>query len=817
MLLHNITIAWRNISKYLSQNIISVVGLSASIVSFSICMHFNRFYIEQYDSVEKRDQIVSINLQRSEGQYAWLRSQEGQRLKSLQMQTLSHVNIVMSPSIDTYIDETDGKRLPYQLCGVETDTAFAALFTPTIVAGSWEQVVRNPNSLVLMASAARRIFGSETEAIGRILNRAEHVYHNETYTVQAVVEDLPKNKCAAICGHEQGIDLLRINELAGMLAKDEPNYHYTYTYGLLAKGCTMEDVNRELKTVMTHFPLIQGKERGDQFMVAHRMGELEEKENQIPTLILTTIAVLILSVGLLNFLHFLIGTLLNRTHEYSMRRLMGCRRRDLFGMLFTQILMMLLASGWLCSYVLRVIDLNDLMPDDIIMPVADKGKLLWEMGEYLGGLLVFCMLLCMILTLRIHHISIQRGIVGNTAAPRLRRHVSRNFILGLQFFTCWLFISLTVALFLQSRLTRIAVFDSLTNDEKEQILSVSLQSELVSIPFQEKPLLCQRLAAHAGVKEMMENSLFLIGANVPTTVMDEEGNMLMHAKTDKTGVMKVTPMASFETIPAKFFDFMNVELLRGTFPKRENEAVADMAFVEAFGEAFGEDVIGKTFYLENHMEGYRVTGIVDYISLRNYTYNVSSVGFLYKISENEHISPKRVYLKCYPEQIEAVREHVKAELRKVFPENVEPEITTLMQDIEESHAFEMQMQKVILFFSIVCLVIALLGVYSAITIDTERRRREVAVRKVFGARFHHILWMFGRRYFWLLVIPAILAFPIDYLILRAFSMNYVKFINFGPLFWLGIFFGVSLLVVLTILWRILKVANTHPADEIAKI
>ena len=814
MITHNICIAWRNISKYLSQNIISVVGLSASLVSFSICMHFNRFYLEQYDSVEKRDQIVSISLQRSEGQYAWLRSQEGQRLKSLQIQTLSHVNIVMSPDMNTYIDETDGKRLPYQLRGVETDTAFAALFTPTIVAGSWEQVARNPNSLVLTASVARRIFGSETDAIGRILSRAEHVYRNETYTVQAVMEDLPKNKCTAICGEEMGIDLLRINELEGMLAKDEPNYRYTYTYGLLAKGCTIEDVDRELETVMTHFPLIQGRERYEnELFVAHRMGELDEKENQIPTLIVTTIAVLILSVGLLNFLHFLIGTLLNRTHEYSMRRLMGCRRRDLFGLLFTQILMMLLASGWLCSYILRVIDLNDLMPADIIMPVADKGKLLWEMGEYLVGLLVFCMLLCLILTLRIHHISIQQGIVGNTAAPRLRRHVSRNFILGLQFFTCWLFVSLTVALFLQSRLTRSAVFDSLTNEEKEQILSVSLQSDLVSIPFQEKPLLCQRLAAHAGVKGMMENSIFLSGANVPATVKDEEGNMLVHAKTDKTGVIKVTPMASFETVPAKFFDFMNVKLLHGTFPKSENEAVADMAFVEAFGE----DIIGKTFYLENHMQGYRVTGIVDYISLRNYTYNVSSsVGFLYRISENEHISPKRVYLKCYPEQIEAVRDHVKTELRKVFPENVEPEITTLMQDIEEAHAFEMQMQKIILFFSIVCLAITLLGVYSAITIDTERRRREVAIRKVFGARFHNILWMFGRRYFWLLVIPAMLAFPIDYLILRAFSMNYVKFINFGPLFWLCIFAGVSLLVVLTILWRILKVANTHPADEIAK-
>ena len=43
MLEHNITIAWRNIRKYLSQNIISVVGLSASLICFSICMHINRF------------------------------------------------------------------------------------------------------------------------------------------------------------------------------------------------------------------------------------------------------------------------------------------------------------------------------------------------------------------------------------------------------------------------------------------------------------------------------------------------------------------------------------------------------------------------------------------------------------------------------------------------------------------------------------------------------------------------------------------------------------------------------------------------------
>ena len=87
---------------------------------------------------------------------------------------------------------------------------------------------------------------------------------------------------------------------------------------------------------------------------------------------------------------------------------------------------------------------------------------------------------------------------------------------------------------------------------------------------------------------------------------------------------------------------------------------------------------------------------------------------------------------------------------------------------------------------------------------------------MFGARFGNILWMFGRRYFWLLVIPAIIAFPIAYVVLYSMRMNYVTFINIGPFFWLGIFFGVALLVVLTILWRILMVARTHPANELAK-
>ena len=255
---------------------------------------------------------------------------------------------------------------------------------------------------------------------------------------------------------------------------------------------------------------------------------------------------------------------------------------------------------------------------------------------------------------------------------------------------------------------------------------------------------------------------------------------------------------------------MNIELIRGNLPEKEGEVVVN----KHFADNFAEDVIGKTFYRRDVSLAYKVTGIVNNFISHN-TGRGTNPETLYSVDIHQPMI-SLVYLKCYPGQVEAVREHVRQELRKVFPENVEPEITTLMEDIEDSHGGTRSLQPSVNFLSIVCLTIALLGVYSAITLDTERRRKEVAVRKVFGARFGNILWMFGRRYFWLLVIPALLAFPIDYLVLYSLSMNYVEFIYIGPFFWLGIFLAVSLLVLLTILWRILQVAHIRPAEEIAK-
>ncbi len=73
-------------------------------------------------------------------------------------------------------------------------------------------------------------------------------------------------------------------------------------------------------------------------------------------------------------------------------------------------------------------------------------------------------------------------------------------------------------------------------------------------------------------------------------------------------------------------------------------------------------------------------------------------------------------------------------MKETLPESIHPHVTTLQEDIYEAQAIENKLKGIILFFSIVSLLITLLGVYSTITLDTERRQKEVAIRKVNRSR-----------------------------------------------------------------------------------
>ena len=66
----------------------------------------------------------------------------------------------------------------------------------------------------------------------------------------------------------------------------------------------------------------------------------------------------------------------------------------------------------------------------------------------------------------------------------------------------------------------------------------------------------------------------------------------------------------------------------------------------------------------------------------------------------------------------------------------------------------------------------------------------------------------------LLVIAALVAFPIGYACMKPWLEQYVLQTEISWWLFASIFLGIALLVTLCIGWRVWKTANARPADEI---
>ena len=139
-----------------------------------------------------------------------------------------------------------------------------------------------------------------------------------------------------------------------------------------------------------------------------------------------------------------------------------------------------------------------------------------------------------------------------------------------------------------------------------------------------------------------------------------------------------------------------------------------------------------------------------------------------------------------------------------------------MDDIREEQAVEFKLRDVVLFMAFISLLISMLGIYSAVTLDTKYRRKEMAIRKINGAGIRQIAILFARLYIVLLFSTAILAFPLVGVLLHFFSQMYASFVEVGVLFYSSIFLVVVLLTVVTVYVRIRNIARINPAEVIKR-
>ena len=791
MIKHYLTVAIRNLLKYKMQNLISIGGLAVGLFCFCVCFYISRFIGSVDECFENHGRIAEVYLIEPESgkPFSGISGKILTELRQRNWKGAEAFTLLTKPFNREYqVIQEDGKILPYQLTMMEADTLYNKFFTPTILAGSWKQASQTRNAILLTKHAAIKMFRDIHQTIGQqiVLPRKQFSEGSVTYTVQGVIEDLPENTSMNFM---RTVDMLTINDEDGYESLPSTDILFHHIYAFLAEGYTTDDLKETFQTADYRF-----KSFGENHPVLakplgkdHSLSEIAD----IMALVTGMVGLLILLAASLNFFHFQTGSFLNRGREFSIRKILGNTTSGLFWMQFIQISIVIsvatLIAGCLIELTSPFLQIS-LFRFSIQM---GKEELLQHLIQYMGCLLVLTALVAFCIAIYIRRATMQVSLHGLGKVNGKKR--LRNTLLGVQFFICWLFVSMTAGLYLQSEKTSSSIFNTLSREEKEEIITVPLDYQFLKT--EDRQIIVNNIRQHAGIKDILfTNCRFQTGR---VTFMLDTPNGEKEYQIRTIGVT------------SNFADFMNIGL-EGQSTQKVDEILISRNFVSQIQES----PIGKNLYNYKN-KGFTITGILDDITDYVYAdgYGIADYKTVY-FHIDETMEGYYGYIKCYPGKEQEVKEWIELKLREVLPASVEPQTSTLQKDIEENQALENNLKGIILFFSFVCLVITLLGVYSAITLDTERRQKEVAIRKVNGAGLKEIIVLFARLYIWLLGISAVLAFPIVYLILQQWKQMYLVFFNHGILYWGGILLGVTLITALTVIFRILKIARINPATII---
>lgn len=789
MFLHYIALAIRNLAKYKLQNIVCILGLAVGILSFTVCLYFTRFVFSTDSCFEYKERITVLSLKDSKGYLmgGGIPATVAEELRQMgipQMESITCIPFDRELPYNVHLSED--KILPYKFVTLEIDSAFNSVFGIDILAGSWESAVMQQNSIIISRSTAERIFGNAFDALGKTMMLSRKLYGNggSVYNIAAVMEDIPLNSSLSFMQH---IDLLRLNDSEGMLNYiNRKENAGTDIYVLLGKDAFAKGFSDFLNGMGYVVKMYD-----EDWNVASYNLKVDN-DYIIAAGITLAIGVMILVMALLNFFNFLVSFFYTRIAEYSVRKVFGSTCKQLFLQLYAHVALMLVLSALLMFSLIEIFGDSIRISLPILEMELDFGRpqLMEHSLQYIVLLFAASAVICWFIVRRLYRISVFGGFSSKPSGGNV---VGRNIMLWWQLFITWIFLGFIFAMTLQSNLSTSNLFPSLSIEEKQEILSVPMKWFFMN--DSKKEVLVEKFKGHSGVIDVMVTDIPLLDGYSGFT-----GRMYLEDDENKTEFG-----AGIFSVPDNYFSFMNMPLLHGRMPAGEREIVVD----EKFAELRSQDVLDKTLLFFNSDGYYTVCGIA---GLHNFDLYYKDRGFLYIPNLVKKI--RHCYIKCYPGQVRQVREWVNDILSKELPPNVGVEIGTFLDDVHAVQVIEFVLRKMFIFFAVVCVILTLLGVYAGISFDTLRRQKEVALRKINGAGKFRIAFIFIRLYAILLTTSAAVAFPILYYTFGYWKLAYKNFFDYGFIFWTFLFVILSLLVYVTIVFKIIKIADLNPATVI---
>jgi len=264
------------------------------------------------------------------------------------------------------------------------------------------------------------------------------------------------------------------------------------------------------------------------------------------------------------------------------------------------------------------------------------------------------------------------------------------------------------------------------------------------------------------------------------------------------------------------FDFpkvFNLEFLTGRDFIVENPADSNACLInEAAIKSLGIDITEAIGLKIEDSQSQRISTVIGVVKNFPYRSMHQAIGPL-RISARPHWIDQIVYVKLPVTHMQEHIQTLESKWKEVFP-GIGFDYWFLDQEFGRMYESETRMSDLSESFSVIAIFIACLGLFGLASYMTEQRTHEISIRKAMGASVKQILVLFLITFLKMLIISAVVAGPIAYLLMNRWLQQFVYRISIDwkiILSAIGIVFG---LTILTVSYELIKASTANPVNAI---
>jgi putative ABC transport system permease protein len=788
-------VAWRNLVKDRTSSFINIGGLAVGMAVAMLIglwiydeLSFNKGF-ENYDRIAQVMDHQTLN-----GKVFSDRSLPFPLGKELQNSYGSDFKyVVMASWQGDHILTAGEKHLSWS--GMYMDVDGPRMLSLHMVSGV-QGGLKDPNSILLAASAAKAFFGNADP-----INQLIRIDNKEDVKVTGVYEDLPYNSEFRNLDFIAPWDLYVSSEAWIKKSMTEWDNNSFQTYVQIADHADFNKVSRNIVHAKYDHDTPEDKKfKSAIFLQPMRDWHLRAHwEDGVKTgglieyvRLFSIIGIFVLLLACINFMNLSTARSEKRAKEVGIRKAIGSLRGQLIGQFYIESLLVVVFAFALSLLLVQLVLpwFNEVANKKMFIPWADP--LFWLAGfgfSFITGIIAGSYPALYLSSFQ--PIKVLKGTfrVGRLAS------IPRKVLVVMQFSISLALIIGTIIVYGQIRYSK----DRPIGYDRNGLVMTQMKTPDFYGKFD---LLRTELKSSGAITEMAESSSPL------TNVWSDNGGFSWPGKDPNFDGDFGTIWVTHEFGKAVGWQFTEGRDFSREFKTDSSAIVLNESAVKFMGIKNPVGTMVK-WGTDEHAKSYKVIGVIrDMLMESPYEAVRQTIYFM------DYNNVNWIVLKLNPDKSAAASlAQIKAAFAKYIP-SAPFDYKFVDSEFATKFAAEERIGKLSTFFAALAIFISCLGLFGLASFVAEQRTKEIGLRKVLGASVFNLWRLLSRDFVLLVVISLLIATPASYYFMHHWLLNYEYRTDIS--WWV---FGVSgagamVITLLTISFQAIKAAIANPSKSL---